>query len=282
MIHSAVSMLDKAYERLTSFPYVVFYTSQDAVANVIGMKTTQKIRAVSLFTPNGNMTDSSSHSLFLNTKDRFYDNLDGCIVAYQAVGKEGIEDAKQVQYNYQKFIHAFGKLPKKAYFVSNTYFSKESILHDNYLSENENEALKKKENGTHRIFGYLPYEIHEESVLSADIRNEEDMTVLDFELDIHAALDYYLVQMLSTGALYDYPKFTSSHVRFYLKDENLIKVEADDIYTAKTGFLSANLTMHSFYVFLYSKSDTFSYQGKEERAIIPSEKEESNLYRLFE
>lgn len=282
-IKEAVELLGKAYQKLDAFPYLVFYTSQDALATVVGLRTSQKIRAVSLYTPLGNMTDSYSHSLFLNTKDRFYDAKNGLIVAFQAVGKENIDQAKRVDYDYQKYIHTFGKLPKKSYYVSNTFFSSESILHDNYLSEDKNQALAKKEPGTHIVYGFLPYEINEDSVLNATIKQDENGMVLQFGLDIHMALDYYLVQMLSTGALYDYPKFTSSKVEFHLNKDGIIEqVKAIDIYTAKTGFVSASLIMESNYIFLTSETGKFKYKGKEFEQPIPKQNEKIELYELFD
>lgn len=279
----ALALLTQAMDLQASSPFVLMYAHCVAGASVLGFRTSQIIDAINFFGNDNNFYDSSSHSPFLSTRDRFYD--DGKkIKAYEAIGRERLGETKAKVYDYDAFIQTYGKLPKKKYYVFNRFTDKDALIHDAYLSDKESVFRISQESAKRAVYGLTIYKITKETIRNQSAEILEDGTArLTFELDVRFADDYNRLQMLHIGGLYELPKFTSSKVTFDIdKDGYLVEAHYEDTLDAKTGFITASVAMASDITYLRSRNSHFTYRGVTQAIRIPSAEEPFNGYSLFE
>lgn len=273
-----VDVLDYVLDRFAKSKYAFKFGKQIATMNVIGFKVHQDIQSYDFYTPETNYSQSWSTSPFITTKQRIYDHNDGTLSVYSANGGKLMDEAVEEKMDYDTFILKFGKLPKREYKVINRFTSKENRIHDAFLYPKSNQ------NQTSRIiFGSLIYDIREETIKQAKLEEDKDGYFLDFELDVRYALDYYALQMMNTGSLFEPPKFTSSHVTiFFDRQGNLTQVKCLDEFSGKTGFISAKVSMESTLLYFTSETDVFEYQGKSLKLEVPTPRSPFNANELFE
>lgn len=273
-----IEVLNYVLDRFAKSKYAFKFGKQVATMNVIGFQVHQDIQSYDFYTPDTNYSQSWSMSPFITTKQRIYDHKDGTLSVYSANGGKLMDDAVEEKMDYDTFIMKYGKLPKREYKVINRFTSKENRIHDAYLYPESNQ------NQTSRIiFGSLIYDIREDTIKQAKLTEDENGYLLDFELDVRYALDYYASQMMNTGSLFEPPKFFSSHVSIYFdKDGNLTKVKCHDEFSGKTGFISAKVSMESLLLYFTSENEVFEYNGKKEKLEVPTPHSRFNANDLFQ
>ena len=229
------------------------FGKQVATMNVIGFQVHQDIQSYDFYTPDTNY--SQSWSPFITTKQRIYDHKDGTLSVYSANGGKLMDDAVEEKMDYDTFIMKYGKLPKREYKVINRFTSKENRIHDAYLYPESNQ------NQTSRIiFGSLIYDIREDTIKQAKLTEDENGYLLDFELDVRYALDYYASQM-----------------KYYTTREL-----TPEEFSGKTGFISAKVSMESLLLYFTSENEVFEYNGKKEKLEVPTPHSPFNANDLFQ
>ena len=270
-------VLDEALDRFSKAKYAFKFGKQVASLNVIGFQLHQDIQSYDFYTPEVNYSQSWSTSPFITTKQRVYDHGDGSLDVYVANGGKLMDEAVPEKMDYDSFILKYGKLPQREYKVTNRFLSKENRIHDAYLFPQTD-----TEQTSRTIFGSLIYDIREYTVKRSEIKETEDGYSLFFDLDVRCALDYYALQMMNTGSLYELPKFTLSHVEIFLdKSGNLEKICCHDEFSGKTGFISAKVSMDSTLLYFTSPDGIFEYAGKKEKLEVPKPNSPFNANDLF-
>lgn len=276
-------LLKRALEKLADFPYVVSLSDIAATATVFSMKATQAITAYDFYTPSLNYNESYSSSAFIQTKARFYDHHDGKILGYQAKGKESLANSQPKTYDYNSYIHAFGKLEKLRYYVVNRFSSKDSLIHDGYLSDRKEDYLASSDTTKRVIYGSIPYQIEKDTLKSAGLAlTKEGDLILTFDLDVKRADDYFATKMVTTGSLNDFPKFSLSQIEVRMTPDLVIKaVKTHDIYHARTGFINADIEMTGTTLFFAGYSPVFKTQDQKPLEVsVPLLGEEFNGAKL--
>ncbi len=277
-----VDILNYSLNKFAKCNYALKFGKQDAKLNIIGFDVHQNIQSYDYYSPKMNYSQSWSSSPFITTKDRFYDDKTGKIIVYQVNGDKMLKDCNPVILDYDSFILKYGKIPNRKYLVENKFISKENLIHDHFLSFDE-EEIKNRKNNSRIIYGSIIYDIKEENLIDGLFENTEEGYHLHFNLDVRFALDYYSTQMLNTGSLYDYPKFSVSIVDFYLDENfNIIKSKCHDEFTSKTGFISAKVSMDSDFIFLTSKTNEFIYNDRVVKLEVPDNNTPFNGDELFD
>lgn len=264
-------LLEYALDQFSLSPYGLILSSQEATATVFGLKTKQIIEAYDFYTPEESYSESFSYSPFLKTKNRFYDKKNNQVLSFAFKEKENLSDVTPITLSYDEYIRDFGKLLQRKYYVVNKFTSKESLLHDAFLSLKDDEYYRCQDTTKHALYGTMIYIVNEDTVKKAKIEKEGNNYRLTFDLDIRFSNDYYATRMLNTGSLYELPKFTSSKITFLL-DEKLRLIESTyfDNYSAKTGFIATSIVMEARNTYLISDTNQFVYNDKTYDVKVPS------------
>jgi hypothetical protein len=270
-------LLEYAIEKFSQNRYALTIANAYAEAKVLfKLNAVQKIRSSNFFTPKMDYFESISSSTFVHTCSRFYDYLDGNIIAYEQSNPSDFErkDLQSVSVSYDDFIIKYGKLHKRKYFVETKVKTKTDNIGETFLTDNENVYRALTNPNKAKQNGIIPYIVTREHILKSSIVKLEDGNYqLEFDLDADSTI-YFQAEMKTTGRLNDYPKFESTHLVFILdKKLELVKGYFVDQFSASLGLLSGNLKLNNEVIYLHSSTSEFRYKDKKVYVTVPGEHE---------
>lgn len=267
---SPYALLSLVLEKEASFPYSLVLSSGVCVSKVITFKANQLIKAVNYYEPELEVSQSYSESSFLRSASRYYDSMEGEILCFETEKKEQFATLSPKSLTYDQYLGRYGKLFSRKYYSIRGVTEKGDIVKDTFLSRDGKDYKKASSMRKQVVYGTLIYDINEAIILSSKLKEEGDGFSLFLSLDPRYADVYYALQMMSQGSLYDYPKFQKSELTARIsKDLVLESLLQHDVYSAKTGFITADIDMTMEKRFYHSDRNSFLIDGARKKVIVP-------------
>lgn len=216
-------------QRLLSLSEVPFMqrTEGIATATVLGVKTDQRIRSLSIYSEEKTIQETVSDSAFVHTAFRCIREKNNLNV-FVGSSLESLSDSEPKRFLYQDYLSQYGILPLASYqvrdFETKTEFSSQLVEDGNIT------------------FGFLPYDLRMDTILSYEEKGNDSILILHPDF----ATKHYQVQMLRTGGLTEKPIFRS--VMLTLKKDDAGKIigyTSSEVYHAKLGIFSLEVEMNT-------------------------------------
>lgn len=279
---SAYDIINYSCDMYASSPYSLTL-GNGVVQAAAGVK--QSILSATYSYPEGAFNQKVSSSSIVNTADRYYDENNNSVLAYECKTeddwkKDGIESKN---YTYDQYIQSFGKLLHGTYYcVDKSDVSDEEPIPEAFLTLNKDEYDASTDQTKHKRSGVIGYSLTKKSVTQAKIKKTEKGYTIELDLNINYAVSYVQVQMKTTGRLKARPQFSSCTLTFDLDDKlNLSASIFHDEYRVNTGGLVTNAISDLNQVYFTSESNTIENNGKSVSVKVPAMNEDFNGYELL-
>ena len=279
---SAYDIINYSCDMYASSPYSLTL-GKGVVQAAAGVK--QSILSCTYSYPEGCFNQKVSSSSLVNTADRYYDENNNSVLAYEC---KTVEDWKKgglesKTYTYDQYIQSFGKLLHGTYYcVDKNDVSDEEPIPESFLTLSKDEYDASTDSTKHKRSGVIGYSLTKKSVTQTQITKTESGYHIELDLNITYAVSYVQVQMKTTGRLKSRPQFSSCKLTFDLDNKlNLSASVFHDEYRVNTGGLVTNAISDLNQVYFTSESNTIENNGKKLSVKVPSMNEDFNGFELL-
>lgn len=271
-------LINYAYDNFAKSSYNLVIGAGSAVANTGPIKVNQSIDTATYNTPDGFFNEKVSHSSFVNTASRYYENTEtNDITAFEYSKREDWKDAKPTRsYSYDDYIQSFGKLGKGIYYCVDAQTDQNHPIPERFLTFDSSVYEQSNDESKHERNGVLIYNLTEETVLknspaNAMVKTDSGYQItLEMNIENSYGIGFSQVEMRSTGSLSSLPTYTKSVLTFQL-DQNLNLQSAlfHDEYKALKSIVVANISSDLYQYYFTSDSSSFTMGEKDISLTIP-------------
>ena len=282
--NNPVELLSLLFDEVASTPYEIITNNIKCHTNIISFDYVHEINTLKYFSPKIEIIEANSNGKMARLAEKFIHKFDNRIESIETDSISNYSNSPVLFIDYDSYIKKHGKLFMRKYYATKSYPYDQKIIIDKFLTFDDNVYKKSTERTKHVVYSIIPYQIYDGDILSYSLKKLDDGNYLiKIKLDPLYANDSYAFEIIHRGALFDYPKFISTEFELIINNRfKLLSAKTLDKFIAKSGIITANLTVESIHNFYHSNNNIFNINNKTTKINIPTNlKKDFSLFNII-
>ena len=279
-----VELLTQIFEEEAAIPFEIVTNNIKCFTNILTFDYVHEINTLKYFSPKLEIIEANSSGKMSRLGEKFIHRFDNRIESIETDAISNYSKTPTLFTSYDSYIQKHGKLFMRKYYATKSFSPDQKIVLDKFLTFNPDVYKKSNERTKHVVYSIIPYQIYDGDILSYSlIKLDNGNYKIKVKLDPLYANDYYAFEIIHRGALFDYPKFISTEFELTLNNRfKLIEAKTFDKFIAKSGIITANLTVESIHHFYQSNNSIFNINDKNTKIVIPNNiKKDFSLFNFL-